>query len=294
MALASMTGFGLGRACGHGVVVEVELSSVNRRQLELRVSLPRGMEGCEAFVHRAIAGRISRGAVTAQIKALRPPSRSASGVRTNVDLARSVVLGMKRIAGALGLPEQISLLEIVRFPGVIAAADPAADAALCRRLLGVALNRAIAGLIETRKKEGRRLGDELSRRARRLGAILGRMRRRAPEVPGRHAAMLRRRLKAAGWTAEANDPGLRRELALFAERCDISEEMARMASHLERFFDELKSRRPAGRALDFLCQELLREATTAGSKANDSVIAGLVIEFKSVLEEMREQVQNVE
>lgn len=293
MALMSMTGFGRGRAAREGITIEVEISSVNRRQFELRVSLPKGMEACDSMVHTMISRTLSRGAVTANVRLTRS-SGGAPFAKINTTRARSLAREMIQVAKAVRLEGKPSLSDLVSVPGVISFFDPVVDTTLGRYLLKKALAAALSEMLAMRRKEGKHLQAAIERRVRCLCSLLKKIKRASACVAARHAENLRRRLKEAGWTVEADDSTMRKELALFADRCDVSEEITRIECHLGRMKETIKHGRAAGRTLDFICQELFREITTLGSKANDAAVASLAISFKSVLEEIREQVQNVE
>jgi uncharacterized protein (TIGR00255 family) len=289
-----MTGFGRGQAVWQGVSVEVELGSVNRKQFDIRISLPKGMATLEPHVNERVHRVISRGSVTGTVNILLSSRSRRAGVQVDADTAEAFVGALRRAAARLKLPDDLKasallgLPEVVRFQALPESAD---------RLWPVvekALDRAIASLVAMRRREGRALERDLRRRFAALKKDVRVILRGAPDVPKRYRAVLLKRLQQSGVPMDSGDPQLLKELALFADRCDISEELVRLDSHFDQADRLLASREPAGRAMDFLCQEMFREINTIGSKANDMGISRCVIAFKAGLEAVREQVQNVE
>ena len=294
MALKSMTGFGRGSAAEGPIRVEVELSSVNRRQFEVRLNLPRGLAVLESRAQTMIREAISRGSVCVTV---RLDSGGAGGVaRLTVDLAQAEVLvrDVRRAAASLGLKDDLSARSLLALPGVIRSAEEDADTEQVWRLLQRSLRAGLARLTAMRKAEGRALEKDIQARLTGLAGHLVAIRRTAPRTVPMRRQKLRRRLADVGVRVDGDDPSFAREIALLAERGDVNEEVVRLDSHLAQTGKLMKARKPVGRQLDFLCQEMLREINTIGSKAADGQISKRVIEFKTELEILREQVQNVE
>jgi uncharacterized protein (TIGR00255 family) len=294
MALVSMTGFGRGAASANGMKVEVELSSVNRRQFDVRISLPRGLFALEPQVNTLIHAAIARGAVTGTVKVTAAGETKRRGIAVDSDAAAAYLLALRRTARKLGLKDDFTAASLLAMPEVMQYQDVTENSAQVWRVLEKALKSAVKRLTVMRRREGATLDRDVARRIERLKTVLSEVKGLAPAAMQRYAEALTARLAKAGIGLDMNDPHLLKEIALFADRSDISEEVVRLESHLRQAAQLLASAEPVGRTLDFLCQEMFREINTIGSKANDAAIARCVVGFKTELECIREQVQNVE
>lgn len=293
MGLTSMTGFGRGQASADGWRADVELSSVNRKQFDVSLSLPRDLSALESRVQAMVHGRIRRGHVKGTVRVQGPP---AAAVAIAPDAARQQIEALRQLARELGLRDDLSASTLLRLQPTPSATGEGAPLATDRLwpLVERATDQALAALVAMRQAEGRALEADLRGRLSALQALLPEIQARAPLVADEYRTALRRRLEEAKVPVLADDPSLLRELALFADRADVSEELTRLQSHFAQAAELLASAEPCGRALDFLCQEFFREINTTGSKANDATLATLVIRFKAELEALREQIQNVE
>jgi uncharacterized protein (TIGR00255 family) len=293
MAVISMTGYGRGEAAGNGIVVEVELSSVNRKQFDLRLNLPRALVASEPQVSKLVRARVSRGAVNGIVRVERDAGASG-GVRVDMDRAEAYVKSLRNAGITLELDDDLSLSQLLRLPDVVVYDDALHSSEGLLPLLKKAVKQALGELVAMRSEEGKALDADIRRRLAKLEKVVGQIEKLAPSVPRRHRKALLGRLESAGLPVDLSDERIAKEIALFADRSDITEEITRLRSHFGQAEKLLGSREPTGRALDFLCQEFLREINTIGSKANDARLAKHVINFKSELERVREQVQNVE
>jgi uncharacterized protein (TIGR00255 family) len=294
MAVKSMTGFGRGRAVGNGLSVEIEISSVNRKQLDIRANFPRGLGHCESLLQVPIQAAISRGQVNVSVQVRAVGNRAQIGFRIDRATAAAALHELRDLARVLKLPDEVSLAQLLQLPNLIRPDDPLADTGALEGLLLKALQTALSQHGRMRLREGHVLARDLRGRLGHLHRALKIIREHAPEGTARYRRTLLERLAQAGVGATLDDPQIIREIALFADRCDISEEITRLDSHLTQASRSLSSADPVGRALDFLVQEMFREVNTIGSKANDLTIAQQVIEAKTELERIREQVQNLE
>ena len=295
MSLMSMTGRGTGAAAGRLARVEVELSSVNRKQLDVGVGLPRFMASFESRVQEKIQRALSRGRVTGEIHVTWSESAPASRMRVDEGRARAHVAALRSAAKKLGLPDDLKATALLALPEVMVSGPRSADLEALWPVVAQALDAAVAGLQAMRRKEGSALGRDLRARVKRLAALAREIGARAPAIAEAYRANLLKRIGAAlPGTDLAGDERVLKEIALFADRTDITEEQVRLESHLRQAADLLKAGGVAGRTLDFLVQELGREINTIGSKANDGEITRRVIAFKTELERIREQVQNIE
>ncbi len=291
--IRSMTGYGRGEASRGGWKFTVELSSVNRKQGDVSVHLPREFIELEPRIRDVVNGRISRGRVTVVLGVHRG-NGSMRRLVVDEDLVEQVYHTFRRIAKKLGIEEEIPLATVFSLPDVVHVEDLGIDVEPFWRPIRLALRRALDSLVAMREKEGQALQKDLTRRLNRLKRIVDSTRRHGAKVPARYREQLQARLQEAGLELNGDDERLHREIALFADRCDISEEITRLESHIDQFEQLLGAAEPVGRTLEFLAQEMNREINTIGSKANDVRISQQVVRFKAELERVREQVQNVE
>lgn len=295
MSVMSMTGRGVGAAAGRAACVEVELSSVNRRQLDVSVGLPRMLASFESRVQGLIQQAVSRGRITGEIRVSWKESGQASAVRVDEGMARAHVEAVRAAAKRLNLPDDLKASDLLSLPDVVVMERRTSDLEALWPLVEQALVRALSGLQAMRRKEGAALARDLRKRFKTLKTLGRRLAVRAPAVTEAYRTNLLRRIGAVlperSW---AEDERVLKEVALFADRSDVTEEQVRLDSHLRQAGDLLKTGGVAGRTLDFLVQEMGREINTIGSKANDADITRLVIAYKAELERIREQAQNIE
>ncbi len=294
MAFNSMTGFGRGAAATSEYRVDVELSSVNRKQLDVQANLPRPFGVLEARVFERVSRALSRGRVTVDVGIRRTAEKRAKGVRVDTALAAAFVRELRKTASALKLKDDLQASLLLNLPDVVSYEQAEGEVERGWPVIQKALDEALEGLVQMRAREGRALQKDLRQRLGLLKKLLASIRAHAPSVVSLHRKNLLARLQQAGLAVEAPDDKLLRELALFADRCDISEEITRLNSHIGQAVELMASAEAVGRALDFLLQEMLREINTIGSKGNDATILRHVVEFKAELERIREQVQNIE
>ena len=290
-----MTGYGRGECAQDGFKVTVELSSVNRKQSEISVFLPRELEVLEAQIRDLINRVIARGRVTARVTLHSADGQMSSQVRLNAGLARAYVRELNRLAKDLKLEGPVTLDMLARAPGVFQTDEDVADAEDFWPAVEKSLQQALATLLKMREREGAHLARDLAARIKIMRKATAQIQKQSPEVQKRYREQLLQRIQSAGVEAPAaDDERLLKEIVYFADRSDISEELTRLQSHFQQFDDCLASTEPVGRVLDFLAQEMNREINTVGSKANDSLISRSVVALKAELEKFREQAQNVE
>lgn len=290
-----MTGYGRGDCARNGFKVTVEISSVNRKQSEISVTLPREMEMLEAQIRDLINRHVARGRLTARVSLHAGASQTAARMHLNIPLAKAYAHELARLSRQLNLPGPVTLDHLTRAPGVFQTDEQIVEEEDFWPAVEKALKQALAALVQMREREGAHLAQDLSRRIAIMRRATARIQKQAPKVAERYRQQLIERIKAAGLEAPApDDDRLLKEVVYFADRSDISEELTRLQSHFQQFDDCLKSREPVGRMLDFLAQEMNREINTIGSKANDSLISQEVVTLKAELEKFREQAQNVE
>ncbi len=290
-----MTGYGWGECSRNGLKITVELSSVNRKQSEISINLPRELEVLEAQVRDEINRRIARGRLTARVTLHSGEGQETAQVRINRTLALAFSRELRQLARHLHLKEDLSLDLLLRAPGVLQSDSPVGDAVTFLPAVNKALQQALAMLLKMRAREGAHLKKDLGDRVAALRKAVACVRKQAPLVQQRYREQLTERIQNAGLEdLQLDEERLLKEVIFFADRSDISEELSRLQSHFQQFDDCLKSTDPIGRTLDFLAQEMNREINTIGSKANDSLVSRQVVILKTELEKFREQAQNVE
>lgn len=293
MALKSMTGFGRGESSSRGLRAEVEISSVNRKQLDVQVCLPKGLGVLEARASQEAGKMFSRGCINVSLR-LTGADGSSGLVSVDEHVAASCVAALRRVAKKLKLKDDLSAQVLTQLPEVIKTRQPEVDAEIVWPVARDAIRKAQAKLAAMRSAEGAKLQKDITGRLGLLRGLHGKIGKLSEAVAEKYRNALLGRIKAAGFDVAADDPQFRKELMIFADRCDITEEITRLESHFGQASKLLGSNEPVGRPLDFLIQEMFREITTIGSKANDAAISQHVVIFKTELERMREQVQNVE
>ncbi|MEO6182080.1 MAG: YicC/YloC family endoribonuclease [Verrucomicrobiota bacterium] len=292
--MKSMTGYGRGECAQNGFKITVELSSVNRKQSEISINLPRELEVLEAQVRDEINKCISRGRLSVRVS-MHSAGNPASKLRVNVALAKSYAKEFGKLSKALKLSDPVTLDLLIRSPGVLQPDEDIGDAEDFWTAVNKALQAALTSLLKMRSREGAHLAKDMTARMNTIQKAFSQIQKQAPEVQKWYRDQLIQRVKNAGLEVPAlDDERLIKEVVYFADRSDISEELTRLESHFQQFDDSLKSTEPVGRTLDFLAQEMNREVNTIGSKANNALISREVVVLKAELEKFREQVQNVE
>jgi uncharacterized protein (TIGR00255 family) len=288
--MTSMTGHGRGEARTKTWAAVVECHSVNRKTAEVVFHADRDATWLEPAVRERVLESISRGRVQVNLHL----ERADAGSKNFFDEKRAAafVAQARQLQKKLSLEGGITLADVLNAPGVLRSAEPGGDDA--RDPVMKALEGALKGLLATRNREGLALRKALQRSADRLESLAGKIVPHAGRVASLHRDALHKRIARAGVSIDPDDPRLASEVAFFAERCDITEELERATSHIAQFRDKLDSKGPVGRTLEFLAQELGREFNTIGSKSSTTAIARLVIEAKAELDRIREQLANIE
>ena len=289
----SMTGYGRGEAARGGAKFTVEISTVNRKQAELSLYLPRELDALESRARDEINAKVSRGRIAARVQ-WTAKSGDRAQVEIDRNLAKEYAKEYRKLATDLKLGGEVSLDTILRAPGVLQTSEEELDVESLWTPLRTAVRAALKELLAMRAREGANLKRDLQKRIDALQKSVKAVKRQAPKTVRRHREALLDRLNQSGLDLKLDDERVLKEVALFADRIDITEELTRLESHFGQFADYAKSKGPVGRTLDFLSQEMNREVNTIGSKANDPLISRLVVAMKSELEKFREQVQNVE
>ncbi|WP_309385966.1 YicC/YloC family endoribonuclease [Cerasicoccus frondis] len=284
----SMTGYGRAQVECLGRLVSLEISSVNRRNLELTSSLPREWQGMERVIAEQVRGRFQRGKFHVQLQL-----RALSGPEAEWDagVIQQRFKELQKIAGQNLTTDASFWLRLAAYTQDNQADIDWEDA---WNIIAGTLGEALDSLAQMRATEGQALADDIRQRLERMEAWRVEIAGLSGKSVEYYRETLMERLKKAGLELELDDERVLKEISIFADRCDVEEELTRLASHLMQFQDALGSEEQIGRKLDFMCQEINREVNTIGSKANNLEITRLVIECKNELERIREQVQNIE
>lgn len=291
--MKSMTGYGRAEVTTGKWQLTVEMSAVNRKQTDIAIHLPSRLTELEPEVRKRILAAISRGRVNARVQ-IEATAAGAIELFFDEELARRYIDSVRRLAAETSTGLGLSASDLFRAPGVFRLEESEAELEELREPLMSALDQAIVAMSEMQEREGAHLREDIEGRLEAIGSLAADIRRSAPAVVENYRRNLRSRLQDSGLEIDLDDERVLREIGLYAERCDITEELIRIDSHLNQFRSYFGSGEAMGRPLDFLCQELNREINTIGSKANDAGIAQRIVQAKTELEKIREQVQNVQ
>ena len=288
-----MTGYGRAEIDHRGTKFSVELNSVNRKQSDIVINLPRDLTELEPRIRQTINENISRGR-TNVVVTFHNGRNGARHLALDTELARSYHEAMGALQKELNAPGEITIGTILQAPGVMRLPEPVISAEDAWPAIDRALRGALAELIKMREREGKHLAKDLIHRLKAIRKKLKEIRVLHPDVVKRYRAALVDRIQKAGLLIATDDERLLKEISFFADRADVSEELTRLESHLAQFAHHLRRHEPVGRTLEFITQEIFRELNTLGAKANDAAISQRVVACKAELEKIREQVQNLE
>lgn len=288
-----MTGYGRGETDHDGAKFSVELNSVNRKQSDIVVNLPRDLAELEPRIRQTINESISRGR-TNVIVGYHHSINGTGKLALDTKLARSYHDAMLALQKELDAPGEVTIGTILQAPGVMRIPEEMHKAADSWPAVEKALRAALAELIKMREREGKHLAKDLIHRLKAIRKDLKDIRALHPDVVKKYRAAMLERIQKAGLPIETDDERLVKEISFFADRADVSEELTRLESHLAQFAHHLRKNEPVGRTLEFITQEIFRELNTLGAKANDAGISQRVVACKAELEKIREQIQNLE
>ena len=290
----SMTGFGRGRAEVRSATATVELRSVNNRFCEISIRLPRNLAEYETEIQNRVKKAFSRGRINVQIQ-VETTSEQILPIEVNHDAARGYAALLNQLREAAGIHEPLRIEHLLNYSDIFTTHEtPDEASAEMWTAVELALEEAVAEMRRMRRQEGSALLADLEARIDAISHQLSRVEERAPTRVAEARERLRARLHDLLQEERVDPDRLELEIALLADRLDITEECVRLRSHLDLFRQALNSENPEGRKLNFISQEINREVNTIGSKANDAEIAHIAVDMKDELEKIREQVQNVE
>ena len=286
LQMKSMTGYGRAREASNEREIVVELRAVNHRYLDVNVKAPRGYGFLEEAIKKLAASKISRGKVDVYISVTDLAAQETT-ITLNHELAQSYF-------DALHLHDDISVMSIAKMPDVLVSQRVEVDADALTASVSEVFNEAVKQFDEMRQIEGEKLADDIRNRMNTIKEVVEQVEIRSPERVTAYREKLEKRMNEILADSTVDEQRILTEAAIFADKTAVDEETVRLRSHLDQLDNMLKDSNPVGRKLDFLVQEMNREANTIGSKANDSILANYVIALKAEIEKIREQIQNIE
>ena len=293
MSLNSMTGYGKGESVCDGLTVTVELKSVNHRYADISVKMPRSLLALENSLRKRLAQALKRGKIDVYVN-YELTGDSLAAPQLNVELATAYQKILNDMRHELGLAGETTAEYIANQKDVIQVKEAEFDEKALQKCLFAALENGLEQLLAMRRAEGEETRIDLEARLQTAEALLVKVVERAPQVTLEWQQKLTERLARLQQGIEMDPQRVAQEIAVFTDRCDVSEEIARFKSHLVQFRALYEDKEPVGRRMDFLVQELNREVNTMGSKSNDAELTNSVVGMKSELEKISEQVQNIE
>ena len=293
MDILSMTGYGSAKGTVEGLNISAELKSVNNRYLDVSVRLPRGFLFAEEAIKAAVQQHISRGKVDVFLTV--DSSQAADTVvRVNEPLLRAYLDAIDSIAAEHGLQNDVTALSVARFPDVLSVEKAEADQDALRAGLVALMDEALADYDRMRLREGQKLREDVESRLVTIEALVTEVETHAPETVEAYHNRLRQKLESVLEGKDVDEARVITECAVFADRVAVDEETVRLRSHIAQMRQMLAAGSPFGRKADFLIQEFNRESNTIGSKCQNADIAKVVVDLKSEIEKIREQIQNIE
>lgn len=291
--ILSMTGFGAGRARAGEEEIAAEIRSVNHKYCEVKARLPSELLPLESEVVRQVKEGVRRGALDLTLKRT-AAARSLYVPKVDVPLARELVKELKAVGEQLGLAQDLGIAELSQIEGIVSFEARGVDLDAARRAVKEAVEQALAALKVMREREGQALAQDLGKRLETLKNMAARVRALSPATIQTYKVRLEERVAELSRGMPVEPQRLAQEVALFADRVDVAEELTRLDAHFGAFARLVAGEEPAGRRMDFLVQEMHREVNTIGSKSQSAEIAEIVVGMKAEIERVREQVQNVE
>jgi uncharacterized protein (TIGR00255 family) len=291
--IRSMTGYGRGGELISLGRLSVEARSTNHRYLDISLKLPKKLSPLEARIKDVVKSRFSRGRVDISL-AMDSEEKNQFTLEPNIDVAQMYVQALQSLKAKLDIQGEVTLDLVARAKDIITPKEVEGDIDTCWEEVSKVLLSCLQALEEMREREGRSLVIDLEQRLKRITSHIKEVKVRSPSVLEAYRKRLANRVAEMTGGMEVDRWRLHQEIAYFADRSDINEELVRIDSHLKQFGEMLKSDEPIGRKMEFLLQEIHREVNTISAKANDVVISQRVVEIKGELEKMREQIQNIE
>ena len=291
--IKSMTGYGSAKGFAEGLEISVELKSVNNRYLDTSVRLPRSYIFAEEMIKSLVQKHISRGKVDVFVN-VDASAADDMTVRVNEALLRGYVEAIRHVASEYGLPNDLTAQSACRFPDVLTVEKKDLDAEAITAAMEEIAEAALRDFDAMRIREGVKLTDDVLSRLETIDALVRRIEEKAPETVTAYRSRLEQKMREVLTTAGVDENRILAEAAIFADRIAVDEETVRLRSHMSQLSGMMAGESPVGRKIDFLIQEFNREANTIGSKCQNSELAHVVVDLKSEIEKIREQIQNIE
>ena len=291
--IRSMTGYGSAKGSCCGLELSIELKSVNNRYLDCSVRLPRSFLFAEEAVKSKVQSHISRGKVDVFVSVDSSAADDVT-VRVNAPLAAEYIRAVRGIAEQFQLEDALNALAVSRLPAVLSVEKRDADADAVSAAIGEIMEQALESFDAMRSREGKKLLEDISARLDTVEDYISQVERRSPETVKEYRERLYKKMCEVLQNTALDEQRILLEAGIFADKVAVDEETVRLRSHVSQMRAMLETGSPIGRKMDFLIQEFNRESNTIGSKCNDSVVTGIVIELKSEIEKIREQIQNIE
>ena len=291
--IKSMTGYGSAERTGCNKKFTVEIRSVNHRYSDVNVKTPRSYAFLEEAIRKVLGKGISRGKVDVFLS-VEGLNGETGAVSVNMDIAKGYYAALSELREALDVTDTITLRDIARFSDVFSVERAEENAEEVTALVCEAAKEAVLAHGAMREKEGAELFRDLSGNTDALEKLVDEVEARTPKIVSEYRARLEARMREILENVAIDEGRLLNEVAIFADKVNVNEELIRLRSHIKQMRAFLEAEEPIGRKMDFLVQEMNREINTIGSKSNDLAVAKLVIDIKAVIEKLREQIQNVE
>jgi len=289
----SMTGYGRGTSTGEGLIVTVEVRSTNHRYRDISVRIPRELAELEDKLRALVAESLARGHVDVSVT-VEEAGAPLKTVEVRMDLAQAYHAAAKDLAARLGIAGEVGVETILSLQDVVTVKPVSVDPDAAWQVVKAAANQALEALARMRAAEGESLARDVVHRTSKIEQLIARISERAPVVAEEYRARLEARLRELLADVPIDETRIAMEAAIYADKINVTEELVRLASHIAQVHSVIEQAEPAGRRLEFLVQEMHREANTIGSKSQDVEISHMVVEIKSELEKIREQIQNIE
>ncbi len=289
----SMTGYGHAQATLHGRDISVEIRSVNHKYFDFSVRTPRGYSFVEDKIRNFVKERVSRGKIDVYVTIL-TVEETAAQVILNKPLAEGYIRALRELSQEFGLTDDISVSSVARYTDIFTVKKQEQDENEVWNDLSAVLGEAVEHFIAMRETEGIKLRDDVMSRMQHILGVVGQIEQLSPQTLENYTARLRAKIEELKGDASIDEQRLLTEIAIFADKIAVDEETVRLRSHFDQMNSMLASGQAVGRKLDFIVQEMNREANTIGSKCQNSDIAHLVVEIKAEIEKIREQIQNIE
>ena len=290
--IRSMTGFGKGSYENEGRQYLVEIKSINHKYSDINIRLPRLLSGIEYKLRKEINDRISRGKIDVFIE-FRDNSETQACVNFNFELAKKYVEELEKLSRQTGAKCDLDVIDLSKMPDVLKREDDL-DEDLIFNETRIALNNALDKFIEMREFEGNKLKEDIEKRLKVINSKIEEITQNSEGLVEEYIVKLRERINELLKPEVVDESRLAQEIVIFSDKCSIEEELTRLRSHMAQFETLINEASPVGKKLDFLVQEINRETNTIGSKANSLKITNLVVDLKTEIENVREQIQNIE